>query len=80
MPTKKTDSLAEKLNATAGPAKLTGVERIFGDRPEVLEAIKSARRDRKLSYQTIATTLSTEADISISDGAVRNWLSKNGIT
>jgi hypothetical protein len=79
MVTKNSDPLAAALDATQGAVKGNKIDGYFSDRPEVLEAIKRARKDRKLSYAVIANTLSTEADVYVSEGAVKTWLSRNGI-
>lgn len=50
---------------------------LFGDQPEVLEAIKAARL-RKCSYAQIAKTLSTP-DAPISESAIKSWLTMQGI-
>jgi hypothetical protein len=52
---------------------------IFGDSPEVLEAIKTARRDRRLSYRLISEVLSQNGTM-VSEGAVQNYLRSQGIT
>lgn len=56
------------------------VHELFGDRPEVIEAIIRARRDRKLSYGHIAETLNRDPDIHISEGAVKSFLKREGIS
>jgi hypothetical protein len=50
---------------------------LFGDQPEVLEAIREARR-RKCSFVQIAKTLSTP-DNPISETAIKSWLTSQGI-
>jgi hypothetical protein len=50
---------------------------LFGDQPEVLEAIKAARL-RKCSYAQIAKTLSTP-EAPISETAIKSWLAMQGI-
>lgn len=76
------DPLAVLLgNATMqnGGTKLK-VDVLFGDRPDVLTAIKKARVERKLGFQTIARLISAaEPKNSISDTAVENWLKAQGI-
>jgi hypothetical protein len=81
--TKKPDPLAAGLDGLAssgtggsGPRVLV----LFGDRPEVLESIRRARRDRKLSYAAIAKFLTVNGEQHISAGAVQKWLDKEGIT
>lgn len=51
---------------------------LFGDRPEVLDAIRAARRDRGASWQAIAELLSKHGQ-RVSSTAVRNWLVSEGI-
>lgn len=50
---------------------------MFGDQPDVLEAIRQARL-RKCSYSQIAKALSSP-DASISEAAIRSWLASQGI-
>lgn len=52
---------------------------MFGNEPEVLEAVKTARRDRGLSYRVIAEVLSKRGE-QVSQGAVQNWLRAQGIS
>jgi ribosome-binding protein aMBF1 (putative translation factor) len=52
---------------------------IFGDSPDVLEAIKTARRDRRLSYRSIAEVLN-KSGVVVSEGAVQNYLRSQGIS
>jgi ribosome-binding protein aMBF1 (putative translation factor) len=77
----QTDPLVAALDAVAG--RRTGglplkIDALYGERPEVLDAIRSARRDKHLSYEQIAEALSTAGD-SITDGAVSKWLKREGI-
>lgn len=62
------------------PVHLSKIDRLFADRPEVQASIIKARTERKLSFQQIAQVLSTDPDVSISDGAVKGWLNRNGIS
>lgn len=50
---------------------------LFGDQPDVLEAIREARR-RRCSYAQIAKTLSSP-DAAVSESAVKSWLQAQGI-
>jgi len=50
---------------------------LFGDQPEVLDAIRQARA-RKCSFGQIAKALSTPSTI-VSAHAVQNWLAAQGI-
>ena len=54
------------------------IVQLFGDQPDVLEAIRRARRDRHLSYAQIALYLSQNG-YEIKEGAVKNWLTSQGI-
>lgn len=54
------------------------IDDYFGERPDVLEAIKRARRDNRHGYQKIADMLSTEGR-TLSDKAVKGWLKTQGI-
>jgi hypothetical protein len=80
MPT--SDPVAAALDSIASPSgsgQTPKVELLFGDRPAVLESIRKARVERRLSYQQIATTLCAFGDVSLSDAAVKNWLNRQGI-
>jgi DNA-directed RNA polymerase specialized sigma24 family protein len=54
------------------------LEELFGDRPDILEAVIVARAERKLSYQSIADVLGREGEY-ISPTAVQNWLRAQGV-
>jgi hypothetical protein len=54
------------------------LEELFGDRPDILEAIIAARVERKLSYQTIADVIARNGQY-ISPTAVQNWLRTQGV-
>lgn len=54
------------------------IDELYADRPKVLESIRRARQERKLSYRQIAKVLSTDGAM-VSAGAVQNWLGKQGI-
>lgn len=73
------DPLAAALNATPciKPGVKSRIVTLFGDRPDVLDAIRAARA-RGLSCQHIADTLST-ADAKVSDGAVNKWLKDDAL-
>ena len=51
---------------------------VFGDQPEVLDAIVAARTERGLSFQVIADVISKTGH-TISDGAVQNFLRSRGV-
>lgn len=53
------------------------IDVLFGDQPDVLEAIRAARANGA-SHATIARILSSD-DQSVKEGAVRNWLFGQGI-
>lgn len=55
------------------------IEKLFGERPQVLDSIVRARVDRKLSFQHISDLLSSEGE-SVSPESVKNWLRKKNIT
>ena len=55
------------------------IDKLFGERPQVLESIIKARKERNLSYTEIAKVLSSDPEISVSDTSVKNWLDKKGI-
>jgi hypothetical protein len=80
--TKKPHPLAAGLDEVvpsgAGGAGLRIVN-LFGDQPEVLDAIRRARRDRKLSFAAIAKFLTVNGDHPVSSAAVQTWLAKEGI-
>lgn len=66
------DSLRPQSGGTT-PKVIT----LFGDQPQVLEAIKAARL-RKCSFVQIAKTLSTP-EAPISESAIKTWLHMQGI-
>lgn len=80
---KEKDPVAEALNAeSSGPVGGHGAGRIvklFGDRPEVLESIRKAYTERKLSPQHIAKVLSRAENQTVSKSAVVHWLEKEGL-
>jgi len=76
----KSDPIADALDGAAqikGGAGMLRIDYLFGDRPAVLEAIKRARYQRKLSHQQIADLISTP-EAKVSSAAVQNWLKVNG--
>jgi hypothetical protein len=54
------------------------VATLYRDRPEILDAIKQARVERRLSFRRIAEVLSKDGEY-VSEGAVQNWLRGEGI-
>lgn len=60
-------------------ASLSHVEHHFGDRPDVLEAIRELRR-QKATYARIATLLKKHTGIAISKESVAGWLSKQDLS
>lgn len=74
------DPLACALDAEQPGGRPNKVERTYADRPEVLESIVRARRDRRLSVRQIADTLSKNDPLhNFSEGAVRSFLIKRGV-
>lgn len=77
----KPDPLAAALDAISAPTG-GGVQgrivQLFSDRPEVLDAIARARRERKLSYAQIARALSRDGN-TVGPAAVQTWLDRQGI-
>jgi len=59
------------------PERALRIERLFADRPQILEAVLDAR-DRGISVGRITTTLNTTANVNLSEGAVRNYLRRHG--
>jgi hypothetical protein len=75
------DPLANALHhadPTAKTRKLL-IANLFHDRPDALQAIMQARVEKGLSVARIAKIISDTEKISISEGAVRNWLHAQGI-
>lgn len=78
----KSDPLAAALDAAHDEHRHTNrskIEILFGERPEVLDSIRRARRERKLSYAQIARVLTRESGTRITDGVVSGWLATQGI-
>jgi hypothetical protein len=73
--------LAAGLNALpAGkPGGMSKVDVMFGDQPDVLEAIRVARQDRHLGFSSIAAYLTREGGEQIGDTAIKRWLNGQGI-
>lgn len=77
----KRDDLAAGLDAIErGPGGGTTpkVVQLFGDRPDVLESIRAARRDRHLSYGAIAKYFRGRG-VEVGEGAIKKWLDSQGI-
>ena len=74
-----TKTVINALNSLAPVTSGHGskVDYLFGDKPDVIEAIIEARK-RRCSFRQIAMALSTE-DQTVSPGAVQNWLAAKGI-
>lgn len=73
------DVASELLNGT--PRRCGAglrVDELFGDRPDILDAIRVARSERKVSFQFIADILSKEGE-TVSGTAVQNWLRGQGV-
>jgi hypothetical protein len=80
MPNTK-DPLAKSLDATETKVQITNqskIEVLFGDRPEVKEAIIRARK-RRLSFNEIAVALNQEPNVKVSGDIVSKWLKGQGI-
>jgi hypothetical protein len=54
------------------------IDRLFGDQPDVLDAIRRARA-RGVSASSIARLLSTD-DMTLSESSVRTWLQRNPLS
>lgn len=81
MPQPNNDPLAALLDETKSlghTGKKTRIEMLYGDRPDVLDAIRRARAERRLSFRQISQVLSSEGE-SISEGSVQKWLRSQGI-
>jgi hypothetical protein len=73
------DLAAELMNARPlRDGRSLKIIEVFGDQPEVLDAIRTARVERGLSYRVIAQVLSKSGE-KISEGAVQNYLRAEGI-
>lgn len=66
--------LAAPPKKTGAPGKILA---LWGDRPEVLEAIRSLRRDQGRSFAQIADLLAAEHKVNAS--TVQTWLKGQGI-
>jgi len=77
----KTNPIIEALmSAAAGPNKSQNrVDQLFGDQPDVLEAIIVARRDKKLTFAQISKILAAGSKEYISAGSVSGWCAKQGV-
>lgn len=82
----KKDALAAALDAVQQPnqgGQVPKMLRLFGDRPEVLEAVVRARRERHLSWRQIAETL-TAAELAergeqITEHAIQTYCRSQGV-
>jgi|694.fasta_scaffold07683_5 hypothetical protein len=54
------------------------IDRLFGDQPDVLDAIRRARA-RGVSASSIARLLSTD-EVPVSESSVRTWLQRNPLS
>lgn len=81
MAAKKVDPLVAGLDAldSNGSKSMPKMEVLYGDRPDVLDAVIRARRDRHLSWNAIAAYL-TRNGPRISAGAVQTWCERQGLT
>jgi hypothetical protein len=79
--TKPKNPLAAGLTALApsrGGIRMRVIQ-LWGDEPEVLEAIRIARRDNGLSYAAIAKYLTAKSGHHITANPVQKWLNEEGI-
>lgn len=77
----KIDPIAAALDAAKPIGNASNRPRmlvLFGDRPDVLDAVRRARRDRHLSTAQIARLISTPG-ATIGESAVKTWLALEGI-
>lgn len=64
--------------APGTPVRGLLLDNMFSDRPEVLDAVRDARR-RGVPYATIAVTISRIEGVTVSASAVRNWVKAQGL-
>jgi hypothetical protein len=69
----------DALDLSDDNGKRMKVDVLFGDRPDVLDSIRRARRDRGTTFVQIARTLSAAAPMRVSEKAVASWLHSQGI-
>lgn len=74
--TKTVINALNTLNPTNG-GNGSKVDYLYGDNPEIVQAILDARA-RRCSFRQIAMALSNET-VTVSAGAVQNWLAARGI-
>lgn len=81
MPEAKDSSIVSALDGLTPPAT-NKVDMYFGGSPNVLDAIKRARK-RRVAHSAIAKQLNQalpdDCTDSIGEGSVKAWLRKNGI-
>jgi len=77
MATNKTVINALNTLTPRSGGNVTRVDQLFGDQPDVLDAIIDARK-RRCSFRQISMTLSTPTE-TISPGAIQSWLAARGI-
>ena len=73
-----TSRLGELSHQAPGQALL--LERLYADRPEVLEAVMTARQVNGASWGAISRLLSEDQGRTVSISAVRNYCLRNGAT
>jgi hypothetical protein len=66
------------LVSTGNDGTVLKIDQLFSDQPDVLEAIKRARVERRLGYTTIAGYL-TKNGYKVGHSAVKRWLEVQGI-
>lgn len=74
------DLAAELANAKPlRDGRTMKIVEVFGDQPDVLDAIVQARVERGLSFRVISQVLS-KGEHEISEGAVQNYLRSRGVS
>jgi hypothetical protein len=69
----------DALEMSGDNGKRMKIDVLFGDRPDVLDSIRRARRDRRVTFVEIAKKLSAAAPIEVGATAVASWLHSQGI-
>lgn len=80
MPTTTEALIAALSEAPAVVQSKNKLEIHYAEHPEVLEAIRVARRDKRLSYTRIAELIAEfDPDAAIASSTLNAWLRKQGI-
>jgi hypothetical protein len=69
----------DALEMSGDNGKRMKIDVLFGDRPDVLDSIRRARRDRGTTFVQIARTLSAASPMKVNEKAVAGWLRSQGI-